>query len=558
MNSGSVRQVALILCLILLVVFSVACGSSTAEPTEAPEPTEAAVVTDVIEEEDAEEAVEEEVAEEVVEESAIKRGGTIRVGLLTEVKNLDPHKAPNQPEYWTDQLVYDYLVTLDAGMDTHPSLATDWSVSDDGLTWTFNLEEGVMFHNGRELTADDVKYSIERIMNPETASTLAASFSMVESIETPDEYTMVFNLATPNSVLPTSLADPRAAIVAQEIVEEAGDLSQIEAGSGPYEFVDLEVDGTVILEKNRDYWQMGEDGASLPYLDRVELVPIPDNSARNTALRTKDVDLITFVTTNFITLLRDDPNLIIPETATSGQFYHLLMNTIVEPFDDLKVRQAIANALDRKTITEISLNGEGIPLLAGSIPAWHWAAADPIFPESNLAKAQELLAESSHPDGFDFELRVWAPQDYVLRSAQLIQEQLAPLNINLNIEQQGEWASYWEPVTSGTFQSTIQGYGGNTDPDVWLYEPFHTDGGKNFGAYSDAEVDALLEQARQESDPGVRKALYDQVQNMVVEDAPMAFLYNMNQTEAWQSYVQGFYHLPTMHIIALKQTWLDK
>jgi peptide/nickel transport system substrate-binding protein len=455
--------------------------------------------------------------------------------------------------------MYDYLVMLDQQLNTQPSLATGWSVSDDGLTWTFKLQEGVKFHNGRELTAADVKYSMERIMNPETASTIATRLSMVESIETPDDYTVAFNLSTPNAVLAAALADPRAAIVAKEIVEEHGDLSQVEAGSGPFKFVSLEVDETVVLERNPDYWQMGADGEPLPYVDRLELMPIPDNSARNTALRTGDVDIITFVTTNFISLLREESDIVIPENATSAQYYYLLMNCTTEPFSDVKIRQAIMYALDRETIAQVALGGEGYPLLAGNIPPWHWAAIqDPIYPKSDLEKAKQLLAESSAPDGFEFELRVWSPQDYVLRAAQVIYDQLAPLNITPKIEQHGEWASYWAPVTEGNFEATIQGTGGNTDPDFWTYEPFHTKGGKNYGKYSNPEVDKLLEQGREVSDQGKRKEIYAEAQRITAAEGPMAFLFNMNQTEAWRDYVKGFYHLPTMHIIALKETWLDK
>jgi peptide/nickel transport system substrate-binding protein len=482
-----------------------------------------------------------------------RAGGDLRVGVHATMKNFDPHKAPNQPEYWTDQLMYDYLLMLDQDLLIQPALATEWDVSDDGLTWTFQLRDGVRFHNGRDLTADDVKYSFARIMDPETASAQASNFSVVKAVEAPDPQTVVIHLASPNVVLPSILADPRSAIVAKEIVEATGDLSQTDAGSGPFTFDGLGADGSATLVRNDDYWQENR-----PYVDRVVLQPIPESATRNTALRTGDVDMVTFVTANFISLLRQDPNVVIPELATSGQYYYLLMNSAEEPFSDLKVRQAIFHALDRNVITQVSLAGEGVPLLAAAIPPWHWAAAEPVYTAPNLDQAKQLLSESSQPDGFEFTLRVWSPQDYAQRSAQLIQEQLAPLNIKPNIELQADWATYWTPVQDGKFQATIQGTGGNTDPDVWLYEPFHTGGSKNYTNYSNPEVDKLLDEGRQTADQEERKRIYQEAQAIIATDGPMAFLYNMNQTEAWQSYVKGFYHVPTMNLQALTQTWLKR
>jgi peptide/nickel transport system substrate-binding protein len=484
-----------------------------------------------------------------------KRGGVLKAALLAGVKTLDPHKNPNQSEYWTDQLMYDYLVILDKNLDIKPALATEWKTSSDGLTWTFTLRKGVKFHNGRELKASDVVYSVQRIQDPKMASALTSNYKQVKSVEAPDDYTVVFNLSSPNAVLPTTLADARSAIVAKEVVEKNnGDLAMADAGSGPFRFVKQETDGTVVLERNPDYWDQ-----PLPYLDGLRLMAIPDSTARVTALRTGDVDIASFITTNFISLLSQEKGVQVAEPPVSGQFYYLMFNLKQKPFDDIKVRQAIAYALDRQALTAVSLNNEGYPLLSAAIPPWHWAAAKPYYkPTSDLETAKKLLAESSAPNGFSFDLRIWSSQDYVVRSAQLIQEQLAPLKIVPKISQQGDWGTYWDPVTKGNFQTTIQGTGGNVDPDTWLYETFHTGGGKNYMSYSNPEVDKLLEQGRAEADREKRKGYYDQAQTLIAQDAPMAFLYNMKQTDAKRDYVMGFYHMPTMTFWALRETWLNK
>lgn len=542
MKTIDIKWILLILTGLLLVIGVAACAAPAAPPpaqptTAAAEPTAAVAAPTTA----------------TASSDTSKPGGELKVGLLASVKTLDPHKNPNQSEYWTAQLIYDYLVSLDKDLQIQPGLATEWTASDDGLTWTFKLRDDVKFHNGRPLTAADVKYSFDRIKNPDTASALANSFKQVESVEAPDEHTVVFKLSAPYAVLPTSLADPRAAIVAKEVVEANDGLATADGGSGPFMLKSVETDGSAILTKNPNYWVAGQ-----PLLDSLRLTPIPDSTARVTALRTGDIDLASFITTNFISLLSQEKDVTVNEPPVSGQFYYLMMNNKVKPFDDPKVRQAIAYALDRDTLTQVSLNGEGYPLLAGPIPEWHWATAKPYYQGgSNIDKAKQLMAESSVPDGFTFDLAIWSSQDYVVRSAQLLQEQLAPLGIKINIVQNGDFTAYWTPVTKGDFQTTIQGTGGNVDPDTWLYETFHTGGGKNYMGYSNPEVDKLLEQGRAESEQAKRKTIYDQAQELIAADAPMAFLYNMKQTDAVRNTVKGFYHLPTMTLFALRQTWLD-
>jgi peptide/nickel transport system substrate-binding protein len=482
-----------------------------------------------------------------------KPGGTLKFAVHAVIQKLDPHKAPNQAEYWVDQLMYDYLVQFDDAINIQPSLATGWKMSTDGMTWTYSLRKGVMFHNGRELKAADVKYSIERILDPKNASSGADAFKDVASIDIADDYTVVFKMKQPNGALNIGLANPRSAIVAREIVEAKGDLSQVDAGSGPFMFGGLKADGTVTLNRNPNYWETG-----LPYLDRVEMLPITDTNARVSALRSKDEDVIAFVTTNSVTLLRAEPGVIIPDLPTSGVFYYLAMNNKVKPFDDIKVRQAIAYAVDRDLHVRVALNGEGYPLKAGPIPPWHWAAAEPVYKQPNLQKAKELLAQSSVPNGFEFDLRIWSANEAPVRSAQILAQELAPLNIVPKINLQPDHTSYLVPVNNGSFTSNIDGMSNGTDPDAWLYDRFLSTGGRNIWKYSNPEVDKLLNEGRQELDQKKRKDIYDKVQNILAVDAPAVFLYNVNQTEAWRDYVKGYTHNSTITPLNLKKAWLAK
>jgi peptide/nickel transport system substrate-binding protein len=482
-------------------------------------------------------------------------GGQLKVGWNYSGGTFDPHKGiVHGPDYWVIKLVYDTLVELDADLNVVPELASSWEISDDGLTYTFHLVQGAKFHNGRELTSADVRYSFERLLDPETGASRRANYTDIEAVTTPDDYTVVLTLSRPNAVMLTQLTQAAASIVAHEGVDEFGDLSQHEAGSGPFILRGVQPDNSILIEKNPDYFVAG-----LPYLDSILFTTVADNQARNTAVRTGDLDLITHVTDNYISLLRQDPNVVIPEgDGASGQWFSFIMNVRQPPFDDLKVRQAISYALDRELLARVSLDGEGFPLLGGSLAEWHWAALAPVFSGSNMERAKELMAESNHAGGFEFALRVWSPQQFAVRAAQIIQATLAELNIKVTIDQQGDWATYWGAVTGGTYDATLQGFGGNIDPHDYLFEAFREGGGRNVMGYVNPAVDQLLADGLRVTDRDERKAIYDALQTIVVENAPQVFIWNQKQSEAHQTYVKGFYHHMTLDLSALITTWLEK
>src|SRR5690554_3024771 len=460
-------------------------------------------------------------------QEAPKYGGQLKVGWNYSGSTLDPHKnIVHGPDSWIIKLVYDTLVDLDEDLSVVPSLAEAWTISDDGLTYTFELVEGVRFHNGRELTSADVRYSFERLLDPETGASRRAQYTDIESVEDPDPYTVVLRLSQPNAVLLTQLTQAAASIVAREGVEEFGGLAQDSAGSGPFILRGVQADNTILIERNPNYFMEG-----LPYLDSVLFQTVPDNQARNTAVRTGDLDLITHVTDNYISLLRQDANVVIPEgDGSSGQWFSLILNLRNAPFDDLLVRQAIAQALDRELLARVSLDGEGFPLLAGPMAEWHWAGLDPVFVGSDMERAKELMAASSHPDGFSFTLRVWSPQQFAVRAAQIIQATLAPLNINVTIDQQGDWATYWSAVTDGNYDATLQGFGGNIDPHDFLFETFREGGGRNVMGYVNPEVERLLAEGLRLTDRDARQAIYDEVQQIVMDDVAQVFIWNQKQS----------------------------
>lgn len=482
---------------------------------------------------------------------APKRGGAIKVGILAPIQRMDPHTNPNQPAFWAIGLIYSYLVQYDKELRLQPDLSESWERV-DGKTYVFKLRRGVRFHNGREVTSADVKYSIERIMDPRTASSRRLRYVSVDKVEAPDAYTVVFRLKYADAVLPYLLADPASAIVPREVVEKEGNLQQVAVGSGPFKLERLTADGGAVLVRNPDYYVRGR-----PLIDRVELLNIPDATARVTALRAGDIDVATFLITHQLQLLRRDAGVVVSD-GLSGQFYHLLLNIRRKPFDDVKVRQAIAWAIDREELVKVALQGEGFPLMAGPIPSWHWAAVKrPVF-KPDIQRAKELLASSTAPQGFQLTLRIWSPQDFAIDAAALLQKQLAPLGIRVQVDQQADWPTYWNPVQDGNYVATIQGYGGNAHPDDWLYERFRTGGGSNYTGYSNPRVDDLLLRSRVAPSPERQAEIYDEVQRIIAGEVATVFLWNMKQASAYRAHVKGYYHMPTLTLSALAATWLDR
>jgi peptide/nickel transport system substrate-binding protein len=224
-------------------------------------------------------------------------GGVLRVGMQTDPVGLDPHITNATSTRNMLENVYDTLVMFDSSLQIVPGLAESWTASDDGLTWTFTLREGVTFHDGTPLSSSDVKFSIERISDPAIASPRADDFAVVASIETPDDRTVVMNLTEPFSPLLAKLAASLNVIVSEAAVEQYGDLQENVIGTGPFRFVEYLPQTRMVLERNEDFWGTDAAGNALPYLDGIEFIFYPDPTARSTAIQTGNADFIEYVPT---------------------------------------------------------------------------------------------------------------------------------------------------------------------------------------------------------------------------------------------------------------------
>ena len=476
-------------------------------------------------------------------------GGTLVAAWAQDPVGLDPHITSARSSFQVLENVLDTLLTLDAELNVVPSLAESWEASDDGLQWTFTLREGVRFSNGRALSADDVVFTYQRMLDPETGSGNAYKLGGVVDVAATDDRTVVMTLSAPNPGLLGRLAtDKTVGIIARESVED-GTINTEPIGTGPFKIADFQPGSLLLLERNEFYWQEG-----LPYLDAVEIRIITDDSVRRTALISGDVDWAFSVPAQSVTELeaRDD---VVIDKVPAGAYWYVGLNLMREPLDDVRVRQAIAYALNRDELALAGAFGNAEPT-QDPIPSsnvWNFGYAPY---EQDLDRARALLAEAGVGDGFEMEIMPTFQFEESIRLAQVMQAQLAPLGIEASIRSL-EWAEWLEEEGNGNYDTYVCSWNVLVDPDDFFYAQHKTGEVFNFTGYSNPEVDTLLEQGRQTADFEERRGIYAQVNQAIVDDAPYIYFYNPLEINAYRPNVQG-YQTRADQAIRFLETWLSE
>src|SRR5213594_1658638 len=471
-----------------------------------------------------------------------KKGGTLILARQGEVTNLDPHKVPAFTSARVFELVYSYLMRLDENLGVQPDLAASMpTTSADGKTVTVKIRSGVKFHNGDPLTSADVKYTFDRIIDTKTAAVARSFFTDVDTITAPDDTTVVFNLKNPNAALIAYMAHPNTGIVSKKIGDANADLSKKETaiGSGPFKLAEWVPDNYMRFEANKDYYVAGQ-----PYLDGIRINVVPDETAITAALRTKAADMAIVVDAKVARTLRSESGVTL--SAKPSLSYNLLfVNTKRPPFDNLKVRQAIAYAIDRKAIIDAVAFGEGEvtgPIAPGLANYALPTSQYPLYTR-DVAKAKQLLTEANvGPVSFTMLTQTTEPA-YAKDIAQLVQAQLAEIGVTMKIEtlEFTQWVDRWLKA------------------DFYVFRYFTDDGNLNFvTSYKNPISSDAIKQARATTDVAKRKELYTTAQKELVNGVPFIWLYVGRDYNAMLPTTKGFIHLPTGSIIYLRQTWLDK
>ena len=463
----------------------------------------------------------------------VKTGGTLRAAFQNEWVSLDPHTTSSYSSYQILNNVLEGLTFYDDNLNLIPWLAESWEQSDDGLTWTFHLRQGVKFSNGREMTADDVKWSWERLIDPATGSGNAARVGPPDTvIEAVDNYTVKVTHPEPFGIFPQSLGfDKSSGIMAPESVGEDGTV-QIPIGTGPFMITEVEGTTRLRLEKNPYYWQDG-----LPYLDAIEITPIPDDTVREVSLRGGEVDWVLAIAPQSYDELDSDPDITVASVPQLSYDY-IGLNLTRKPFDDVRVRQAIAKSLDREQLCEVGYFGLCEPIQGpiGTGSPWYF---DYHPYDQDIDGAKALLADAGYPDGFDMELMPTTQYGETERAATVLQQQLAQIGINASINSL-EWSEWLDKEGNFNYDAYICNWNGLIDADQYYYLQHHTGLYFNFTGYSNPEFDKLVDEGRSISDFDQRYQIYEKANKILVDDAPYVYMYNKLEIRAYRNYVKGF------------------
>jgi peptide/nickel transport system substrate-binding protein len=431
--------------------------------------------------------------------------------------NLDPRFATDSQSQRIDGLLFSGLLERDNQMNFHGDLAESWSTPDP-LTYVFHLRRGVRFHDGRALTAADVKATFEFIRNPANKSPKQGALRMVSSIETPDDATVIFHLSQPYASFSVNLIPSAIGIVP---ANTGADFSRHPIGSGPFRFVQQSQDEEVVLERNPEYFR------DSPQIRRVRFRVVPDGIVRALELRKGSADLeMSSLSPDIIPVLARQPDLRVTDRAGTN-FSYLGFNLEDPVLSHRELRQALALATDREALVRFLLHGQA-KLAAGVLPPDHWAA------EPNLAqypydpaRAEQVLDAAGlrrKLDGVRLQLTLKCSTEEQARLiGAALQEQWRRVGIRLELRPL-ELATLFSDVAKGNFQITYQRWvGANTDPDFFEYafssKRFPPDGA-NRGHYRNPRIDALTNQIRVEMNQEKRKALCSEVQKILAEDLP--------------------------------------
>lgn len=482
-----------------------------------------------------------------------KTGGELKVAVEADMTGFDPHLEQTYASLIIFEQVYEGLVRYNYKMEVEPCLAESWEIPDP-KTYIFHLRKGVKFHNGRELVAEDVKYSLERIKNPDFGSPYAGWLVAIESIETPDAGTVILRLSRPDAPLLASLAWKFMAVIPKEVVEEhGGKLDGVMVGTGPFKFVEWQPKTHIKLQKNPDYWMKGR-----PYLDAITFVPIEDATARTTALKTGTVDFSDAIAPQDVAGFQSIKDITVASHIATG-YNFLAMNNAKPPFNDKRVRQAVAWAVDRQMYVDTVLFGHGVIIDGGPIPESSWAYADlHIYTKPDLEKAKALLKEAGYPDGLKITIKT--PSEYadLMGAAQTAQANLKEIGIQAEVIPLEFGVFLEEAIMKGDFEMIALGFADFNEPNDFVYPQFHTGEMYNMISYSNPEVDSLLDKAREVQDRAERAKLYAQAQKIIAEDAPYVFLGHSVLYQGYYNYVKGFQPMADGSKISFLETWLDK
>jgi peptide/nickel transport system substrate-binding protein len=510
------KKLLIWLVIVVMAVFAAACGGNT-------EPAEESSGGDEL-----------QVAQELI----------VLTG--SDASTFDPHFCTDSATEIFNKNMYNNLVRFNSEMELVPDLAESWSVSEDNLTWTFKLRQGVKFHDGTPFNAESVKVSFERVLNPDTGSPRRSVMEIIDKVEVVDESTVNITTKTPCGSLLQQLAHPVAAIISPTALDTYGEeYSSHPVGTGPFKFVEWKIGEELVLERNEDYFD------NPPQVAKVYFRVVPEDATRSLLLESGSADIAMRLPVTEVERLEGNAEISISESDTVMTMY-VALNNNKGALKDARVRQALNYAVDKSVIVNDILGGLAT-VADAPISPYTWGYASIGTYPYDVEKAKQLLDEAGYANGLELEL--WTPVGRYLMDTQVsenLQAQWAEAGINVKIRQ-WEFQALMSEVKKGEFDMVLLGWSPSTgDADQGLYPVFHSSQwppASNRAHYSNATVDKLLEDAKLEVDSEKRAELYKQAQQIITDEAVWTFLYYPKQALAFRSNISGIEVLPTEHIL---------
>ncbi|MCV7281374.1 ABC transporter substrate-binding protein [Mycolicibacterium flavescens] len=454
--------------------------------------------------------------------------GNLIAAIAGEPDQLDPHKTSAYFSFEVLENVFDTLVEPDANLEMQPALAQSWDVSPDELTWTFRLRPGVTFHDGSPLTADDVVYSYRRIIDEQLTN--SDKFSAVSEVRAVDPLTVVIRVNAPTPNLLTNLGGFKGMAIVQRRNVESGQIATHPVGTGPFAFQSQKSGDSITLSANPSYW------GGAPPIPGVTFRFISEPSTALSALQAGEIDWTDSIPPQRVTQLRDDDSLHLAVTA-SNDYWYLALNEARPPWDDVRVRRAVAYGIDRDAIVAATTYGTAAANQL-AIPEGNPWYTDYDRYRYDPDTAGRLLDEAGVGD-VPMDMLVTSEYPETVTAAQVIADNLAPLGITVNIRTV-DFATWLDEQNSGNFDMLMMGWLGNIDPDDFYYAQHHTDGTSNAQKFSDPEVDRLLDAGRVETDRAARAEVYRRAATRIADLVSYIYLYNPSVIQAWVPGLSGY------------------
>ena len=505
-----------------------------------------------------------------------QKGGTLVIMVQPEPPTLASYQSTAGPVGQVSTKVYEGLLEYDFQLKPIPSLAKSWTVSPDGRTVTLKLQEGVKFHDGKPFTSEDVQFSVMDVLK-KVHPRGVITFKAVTAVETPDPLTAVFRLSEPAPYMLMALSAYESPMIPKHIFG-SGDITRhpnanIPIGTGPYKFVEWQKGQFMRFDRNPDYRKPG-----LPYLDRIVARFIADGGTRSATLETQEVHMGGFNAVPPVEVKRLEA---LPYIAVTSKGYEMQapiveldFNTTKPPFDDVRVRQAVAYAIDRKFVIDNVWFGFGKPA-TGPISS-NFATTGLFTPDvknynvaDGIAIANKLLDDAGKPRGaggmrFEIVHDVTPYGEEWRRFGEYTQQQLGKLGIKVVLRYEDVPTWLRRIYTTYDFQLTSNWIQTLADPVIGVHRLYHSNTIKpgtvfvNASRWSSKETDELMDKASVEPDPKKRGALYHEFQKRVVEASPLVYVHELQFTTVYNKKVQNFPLSPLGMYSSFDQVWLSK